>query len=311
MNLLFILLLVMAGLCLLIVLQRNKFTRQALSNSGQRKQVLLSIISQKTSSVSAGTPVVTRLKTGLKEQFSRVYRVFYAGNSTTLIKNLLIPLLLIMALLAANVMYIGFPISWVLGAGLPTSYLLMYKILKKRRYQQFSLDFSEALTTIGGAISSGRTFLQAMSDYSQNNNNSVAREFSVISRRLNFGEQADVVFMESWRNYPYREYYFFIVAILLNINSGGRLREVLSKLQRSISNSIAMEKKMLSMTSEMRMSSKITGAIPFVFLIMLKFISPENFQYVLEDEDGRVLLYYLIGSEALGLLVIKFLMRKL
>lgn len=68
---------------------------------------------------------------------------------------------------------------------------------------------------------------------------------------------------------------------------------------------------MLSMTSEMRMSSKITGAIPFVFLILLKFISPENFQFVLEDQQGRVLLYYLIGSEVTGLLVIKFLMRKL
>lgn len=68
---------------------------------------------------------------------------------------------------------------------------------------------------------------------------------------------------------------------------------------------------MLSMTSEMRMSSKITGAIPFIFLVLLKFISPENFQYVLEDEDGRILLYYLIGSEVVGLLVIKFLMRKL
>ena len=311
MNLLFILLLVMSGLCLLIVLQRYKFTRQALSYSGQRKQVLLSLISQKTNRQAAGTSDVTKLKVGLKNGVSGVFRVFYAGSSTALVRNLAIPLLLTTALLAVNMMYIGFPVSWVLGGGGPVSYLLMYKILKKRRYKQFSLDFNEALTTIGGAISSGRTFLQAMADYSENNNNSVAREFSVISRRLNFGEQADIVFMESWRNYPYREYYFFIVAILLNINSGGRLREVLSKLQRSISNGIAMEKKMLSMTSEMRMSSKITGAIPFAFLILLKFISPENFHYVLEDEDGRVLLYYLIGSEVVGILVIKFLMRKL
>lgn len=311
MNLLFILLLVMAGLFLLIVLQRNKFTRQSLSYSGQRKQVLMSIISQKTATVSDEASLIDRLKSGTEERLSAIFRVFHAGSSAALIKNLLIPVVVTMALLALNVLYIGFPLSWVLAVGLFASYLVTYKILKKRRYQQFSVDFSEALTTIGGAISSGRTFLQAMSDYSQNSNNSLSREFTAISRRLNFGEQAEVVFMESWRNYPYREYYFFIVAILLNINSGGRLREVLNKLQRSISNSIAMEKKMLSMTSEMRMSSKITGAIPFVFLILLKFISPENFQYVLEDEDGRVLLYYLIGSETLGLLVIKFLMRKL
>ncbi|MBS0855876.1 type II secretion system F family protein [Tatumella sp. JGM100] len=311
MNLLFMLLLIMAGLCLLIVLQRNQFTRKSLSYSGQRKQMLLSIISQKTARVSEETPIISRLKTGITDKLSAIFRLFYAGSTGALIKNLTIPLLIAMAILALNALYIGLPLSWVAAASLVACYLVFYKIIKKRHYQQFSLDFSEALTTIGGAITSGRTFLQAMSDYSQSRNNGLSREFSVISRRLNFGEQAEVVFMESWRNYPYREYYFFIVAILLNINSGGRLREVLGKLQRSISNGIAMEKKMLSMTSEMRMSSKITGAIPFVFLILLKFISPENFQFVLEDQQGRVLLYYLIGSEVTGLLVIKFLMRKL
>ncbi|ARU93159.1 hypothetical protein A7K99_04725 [Tatumella citrea] len=302
---------VMAVLFLLIVLQRNMFTRQALSYTGQRKQVLMSIMSQKTTTVSEQSTAILRLKIGFTDRLSAIFRVFYGGSSAALIKNLLIPVLVTMVLLAVNAMYIGFPLSWVLVVGLIASYLVTYKIIKKRRHKQFSLNFSEALTTIGGAISAGRTFLQAMSDYSQNSNNSLSREFSAISRRLNFGEQAEIVFMESWRNYPYREYYFFIVAILLNINSGGRLREVLNKLQRSISSGVAMEKKMLSMTSEMRMSSKITGAIPFIFLVLLKFISPENFQYVLEDEDGRILLYYLIGSEVVGLLVIKFLMRKL
>ncbi len=311
MNMLFILLMLMAALCLLIVVQRNQVTRKALSFSGQRRQDLLSIISHKSVAASEETSIVVRLKTGLKEWLMAIFRVFYAGSSGALIKNLLIPVLLTVALLITNEMFVGFPLIWVAATGLIASYLLMYKFIKKRRYKQFSLDFSEALTTIGGAISSGRTFLQAMSDYSQTTSNSLTREFSSISRRLNFGEQAEVVFMESWRNYPYREYYFFIVAILLNINNGGRLREVLNKLQRSISNSIAMEKKMLSMTSEMRMSSKITGAIPFAFLILLKFISPDNFTYVMEDENGRVLLYYLIGSEMVGLLVIKFLMRKL
>ena len=310
MNVLFSASLIIAVLVLWLVLQRNQSTRKALSRSGQRRQTLQSLISHKGGENTQAT-LPSRLRHIMLARLAGVCRIYYAGNPVMLMKNLAFPALGATGVIVLNGLYIGFPDSWVAGIAGPGCFVVFYSILKKRRRKQFSADFSEALTTINGAISSGRTFLQAMSDYSQSRDNMLAEEFRMISRRLNLGEPAEAVFMESWQHYPYREYYFFIVAILLNINSGGRLREVLAKLQRSIASGIAMEKKMLSMTSEMRMSAQITGAIPFIFLILLKFISPENFDFVLHDERGKVLLYYLIGSELFGLMVIKFLMRKL
>ena len=109
---------VMAVLFLLIVLQRNMFTRQALSYTGQRKQVLMSIMSQKTTTVSEQSTTILRLKIGFTDRLSAIFRVFYGGSSAALIKNLLIAVLVTMGFLAVNPRYIGFPPSWVLVVGL-------------------------------------------------------------------------------------------------------------------------------------------------------------------------------------------------
>lgn len=65
------------------------------------------------------------------------------------------------------------------------------------------------------------------------------------------------------------------------------------------------------MTSEARTSSKITAGIPFVFLVLMKFIAPQNLDYILYDQTGRLVLYYFLASEFLGMMIILFLMRKI
>ena len=70
-----------------------------------------------------------------------------------------------------------------------------------------------------------------------------------------------------------------------------------------------MEKKKFAMTSEARYSAKIVGALPFIFLIIMRYLSPENFQYIFETETGNIILWYVILSEVIGMGIIQILMR--
>lgn len=305
-----LLLIALAIVFFAIVLLRNRATRGALAKSDDRQNALRSLLGQKDVAKSTKN-IKSNIKHWFSARLNAIHYVFFSDSLLALVKNISLPLALILVIEVINYLYIHLPALPILLVLMPVTYFIWYKILVKKRKAIFTVDFTESLSSINGAISSGRTFLQAMDDYSKNNNNQLAKQFGIITRRLNFGDSPEVVFMDSWKVYPYREYYFFIVAILLNINSGGRLREVLNKLQRSLASSTAMEKKMLTMTSEMRTAAKITGLIPFAFLLLLKFISEENFNFIFEDERGRVLLYYLLGSVGFGIMVIKFLMRKL
>ncbi len=294
----------------LMVFLRIKKTRHIFSSGTDRKNLLMTLAG-KEYSVTRKESLIQNILKSISNQIESIKNVFIVDSLYDLIKRVTVPLGVVLIAQIINVNFFNFPSLPILLSLTPVSYILWYKILLKKRKKIFEVDFTESISSINGAISSGRTFLQAMEDYSKNNNNSLAKEFSVITRRLNFGDNPEVVFLDSWKHYPYKEYYFFIVAILLNINSGGRLREVLGKLQRSLASNTAMEKKMLTLTSEMRMASKITGAIPFLFLVLLKFISEDNFNFIFDDPKGNILLYYLLGSVGFGALVIKFLMRKI
>lgn len=305
-----LILIFVALLFFMIVVIRNRTTHNAFTKGDDRKNMLMTLLGQNSaeeSGVSLGAKLIRRVN----ESIFKIKHVFVADNLYGLVKRLVIPLLFVIVVEAMNLKFLHFPSVPIAIVLTPVSYIFWYKLLLKKRKKVFEVDFTESISSINGAISSGRTFLQAMDDYSRNNSNKLAKEFGIITRRLNFGDSPEVVFLDSWKVYPYKEYYFFIVAILLNINSGGRLREVLGKLQRSLANNTAMEKKMLTLTSEMRMASKITGAIPFFFLILLKFISEDNFNFIFEDPRGNMLLYYLLGSVGFGTIVIKFLMRKI
>jgi tight adherence protein B len=308
MKSIFLLLITAAVIFFFIVAHRIFSTRKVVMISGSRQARLQQMLmNQKEGNERKGFSI----KELARRVGKNVRSTFYGKSRADFIKNMLIPPVVTAVVAVLNHLYLSLPAHWVILVSLILFYPGYAKILVTKRKKLFLLEFGEALITFNGAISSGRTFLQAMSDFSAMRKGMLAQEFGVISRRLNRGESPDQVFTDSWSRYPYREYYFFIVAVLLNINSGGRLKEVLAKLQKTIASNIAMESKMLSMTSEMRMASKITGAIPFVFLLLLKFISPDNFNFIFETASGRMLLYYLLGSELTGIVVLKYLMRNI
>ncbi|MEB3499651.1 protein dehydratase, partial [Pasteurella multocida] len=63
-------------------------------------------------------------------------------------------------------------------------------------------------------------------------------------------------------------------------------------------------------TSEARMSAFIVASFPIAFFLFMQFAMPENFDFLLNDPSGRYVLYYVFGSEAFGMLIIWWLMRK-
>ncbi|WP_053111886.1 type II secretion system F family protein [Photobacterium swingsii] len=137
----------------------------------------------------------------------------------------------------------------------------------------------------------------------------VGQEFKWVGQRLQIGESPDDVFRRSCQNCPYKSYRFFIITLRANMIRGGQLKEVMTRLNRVLFDARSVEKKTNAMTSEARISAKIVGAIPFAFLLIMKFMQPDNFDFVIQDPDGRYILYYMLASEVVGMSIIYVLMR--
>ena len=94
-----------------------------------------------------------------------------------------------------------------------------------------------------------------------------------------------------------------------NLQRGGQLKEVMTRLNRLMFDARAVDKKKYALTSEARASAKIVAAIPFIFLWLLQFLSPENYEFVMFDPAGRYILYYVLFSEFVGISIIWKLMK--
>ncbi|WP_438797779.1 type II secretion system F family protein [Salmonella sp. NW826] len=187
---------------------------------------------------------------------------------------------------------------------------VFYKKGQKRLRSEFEDGFSEALNIINSALSSGNTILHGIDKCGERIPGIVGEEFRSISRRLSIGEEPQRIFYDSYEHLPYREYYFFILAVLININGGGQVKEVMSRLSKLITDGKVMDRKKYAMTAEARMSVKVLACIPVGFSFILKVLSPENFDILINDPTGQWILYYAIASILFGLFIVWNMMNK-
>lgn len=190
------------------------------------------------------------------------------------------------------------------------STLLGVGLLRKLAVKHFNASFPDALNLLASAISAGESLMHAIIYVGeQMPDNDVGREFKLMGERLQIGEAPNVVLKRACQRFPYAEFIFFSITLRANIERGGQLRDIINQLNRVMFDSRSLEKKKNAMTAEARMSAKIVFAIPFVFMIIMRFLAPENFNYVFSDSHGHLILYYVLISEAIGMFIISMLMR--
>jgi tight adherence protein B len=199
--------------------------------------------------------------------------------------------------------------TWLVLGSSMVFILCGYRLLVTRRRREFENTFPDALNILMSGVSVGNSLMQAISYVGDVMHNPIGREFKLIGERLKLGEPLEVVLQRSCKNYPYPEFLFFTVTIRANVARGGQLKVVLARLIRVLVDARTLDKKKMAMTSEARISAKIVAAIPLIFIIILNYVNPENVDFILHDPEGRLVLFYVLGSELLGLLIVWLLVR--
>ncbi|AKO36873.1 MaoC protein [[Haemophilus] ducreyi] len=237
------------------------------------------------------------------------YYLSGSGNNH-LIRNLMIHFAIFVGLYYANAALIRFDNQSFMIAELIGFVMLVWKMGQRRNKKMFDETFPEVIQILNAATSSGVSLLQAMERCGKDISGPLGQEFTLIYKRLARGEDAMAVFQDSYSRYPYKSFYFFICIIRTNLSRGGQIREVVSRLGRAIADANKMEQKKKAMTAEARMSVMIVACFPVFFFFFMKFMTPENFDFMMNDPGGRIILYYVVGSELLGIFTVWWLMRK-
>ncbi len=242
----------------------------------------------------------------IKRNIRRIMKVFYP-NAT--LKITLFFFVSLLSIYFINDVFFRFS-YWVCVFLLePILFYFFFNHLKYHQEKMFRNQFPDALNILVSAMSSGQGIVQAFEYVGSQMDNNVGKEFEYMAKRLLIGEDPDDVLERSSQRFPYLEYFFFVSAIRVNIARGGQLKEVMARISRLIFVSKNIEKKKNSLTSEARMSAKIIGFLPIVFLFILYFTNIDNYNFVMYEEAGRPIFYYVLISELLGFSIIRAILR--
>lgn len=209
-----------------------------------------------------------------------------------------------------NHFYIELDIYIVIPASSLITILGMIFVINHRVKKQFYSDFPEVINTMIGVISSGSSVSIAFRECANQQSGLVGDVMREISNRFDVGENPQNVLLNSYRQLPFPEYYFFILTIMVNLDGGGELKDILNKLSKMISSNTVLAKIRDGKTAELRMTLLILAAMPPLFILMLKGISEETYNYLMHTESGKYIIYYVIASEVIGILFIKKMISK-
>ncbi|CCN83445.1 conserved hypothetical protein [Vibrio nigripulchritudo SFn27] len=196
-----------------------------------------------------------------------------------------------------------------LAIGQPILFVVFLFKLSDIQEEKFKSDFPDALNILSGAIAAGQSIIHAFEYVGEKLDNDVGKEFKYMAERLLIGEDPDDVLSRSASTFPYVEYFFFISTIRINLSRGGQLKDVITKINRIMFDARALEKKKNAMTSEARSSAKIVACLPVIFLLILRFTSPENYNFVMFEDGGKPIFYYVLFSELIGFFCISMILR--
>jgi len=197
----------------------------------------------------------------------------------------------------------------VAGAALAA---LPWLYLQRKRHQRLVLmerQLPEALDLIGRALRAGHAFSAGLQMAGDELPDPIAGEFRLVHDEINYGTSLQQALNNLGERVPITDLRYFIVAVLIQRESGGNLTEILSNLSHLIRERHKLYAKVRVLSSEGRMSAWILGLMPFALAALLNLMNPEFMSTMWKDPIGITILKWLAVMMVIGMLMLRRIIR--
>ncbi len=218
--------------------------------------------------------------------------------------------LIIMAILGVTGLVVGIfflppylaPVSGGIAGALP---IVVLKMRKEKRIQQFMEAMPEAVELLGRALRAGHGLASGMQLVSQEMKGALAEEFRRVFEEQNYGIPVDEALRGLAERIPTMDVRFLVTAIIIQRQTGGDLAEILDKIGRLIRERFELKGQVKALTAEGRLSGAVLMALPPGILAFLAATNPTYVMPLINTELGTKLLGITVVFQILGALAIK------
>jgi tight adherence protein B len=185
------------------------------------------------------------------------------------------------------------------GAILPILYV---RFKQKRRLDKMLSQLPDAFDLMSRVIRAGQTVSQALLAVADEFQPPIAAEFSYCYEQQNLGLPSEDALRDLARRTGLLEIKVFVLAMLVQQQTGGNLAELLDKLAGIVRERFRLAGRIKALTAEGRIQAAVLLALP-PFMLLLIMVLNRNYGQVLFDNPN--LLVGMVVSEGLGALWIR------
>ena len=174
---------------------------------------------------------------------------------------------------------IGFGASALALAILIAAMSVFFFLLRARRKRidRFGEQLPDALDVIVRGLRAGHPFRVAVGLVGREMFDPIGTEFGLFLDEITFGLDVNAAVDNLYRRVGHDDLTFFAVAINIQMQTGGNLAEILSRLSQLIRDRAKLRLKIRALTAEGRLSAVCLSLAPFVLFGMIRLLSPDYF----------------------------------
>ena len=282
-------------------------------------------IGERLQALAAGTrrgEQATILKRRMLEDVPRLQRLVLGAPREQHLDRLLqqsglewsVTRLLVLALLtgcaAALVAAFYWPYWFIIaGVGFAAAVLPFLYVYRKRqnRLRRIGGQLPDTLDLISRALRAGHAFPSALQMVGEELAEPIAGEFRITHDEVNFGVSLQHALQNLSVRVPSTDLRYFVIAVLIQRETGGNLAEVLNNLSTLIRERLKLLMKVRVLSAEGRMSAWILSILPFALAGVINVINPRFMSVLWTDQVGTKMIAAALIMMAIGI----FWMRKI
>lgn len=180
---------------------------------------------------------------------------------------------------------------------------------RNKRVERFEQQFPEALDMMGRAMRAGHAFPTAVKMCGDEMSEPMGRDFRVLSDEMNYGVPTAEALQNLALRVPLPDVSYFVVAVLIQRESGGNLAELLDSISAILRQRLKLHGEIRTLSAEGRLSAIILTALPFGVALMVNIVNPEFMKVLWTDPAGLRVVGGALFMMVLGILWMRSIIR--
>jgi tight adherence protein B len=179
---------------------------------------------------------------------------------------------------------------------------------RKKRFARFEENFPEAIDLLGRAIRAGHAFSTGLRVVSEESPDPISTEFRQVYEEQKFGLPLSESLLALADRLSLLDVRIFVTAVLIQLESGGNLAEILDNLSKIIRDRFRFRRQLRTHTAHGRMTGIVLGLAPIVAGVGMFTLNPEYMRVLFTEPLGRLMLAMAAGLQLIGFIAIRRIM---